>query len=264
MREIDSKELKNIQLSILDAVDSFCKENDINYWLDCGTLLGAIRHKGYIPWDDDLDIGMLRSDYDKFISSFNSASDKYKVYSYENDNTFYYPHAKVLDTETVLYEPDKNGNKLSVNIDLFVYDEAKNQKDASRRYRARDIYRLLHTQQSFKYTPKGNIIKCLGVYFTRFISKLFPKGYFIKKMVCNSKKYVGKNLPFVANFTSYSKILCKKEIFSEFVEVDFEDKKYMVPKGYDEWLRSFYGDYMQLPPEEKRVSHHKFEAYVED
>lgn len=264
MREINSEELKKIQLCILDEVDAFCREKKINYWVTAGTLLGAIRHKGYIPWDDDIDIGMLRSDYDKFILNFNNVSDKYKVYSYENDNTFYYPHAKVLDTQTVLYEPDKNGNKLSVNIDLFVYDEAKNQQDANKRYFARDLYRTFHLQQNFKYVPKGNIFKCLAVYFVRFISKLFPKGYFMKKIVENSKKQIGKNLPYIANFTAWSRFLCKKEIFTEFIEVEFEGRKYMAPKNYDTWLKCFYTDYMQLPPEEKRVSHHKFEAYVED
>ena len=80
MKQITLEELKRIQLSILDRVAEFCEKNAINYWLDCGTLLGAVRHKGYIPWDDDIDIGMLRPDYDRFLKTFNEKNDVYKVY----------------------------------------------------------------------------------------------------------------------------------------------------------------------------------------
>ena len=126
MQRIDSKELKKIQLEILDAATSFCEQNGIRYWLDCGTLLGAIRHKGYIPWDDDVDLGMLREDYDRFLTLFNRENSKYKFVCIENSPDFYLAHGKVCDTETLLYEPDENGYKLHVNIDIFVYDNAPN------------------------------------------------------------------------------------------------------------------------------------------
>ena len=81
MREILLDELKKTQIEILDVVDTFCRENNINYWLDSGTLLGAIRHGGYIPWDDDIDIGMLRKDYDIFLKKFNEKNERYrKIY----------------------------------------------------------------------------------------------------------------------------------------------------------------------------------------
>ena len=93
--EIDIDELKKIQLNILEYIDKFCKENNINYWIDCGTLLGAVRHKGYIPWDDDIDIGMLREDYIKFMNSFNNNNDSnYKFHCYELDKNWYYPYGK--------------------------------------------------------------------------------------------------------------------------------------------------------------------------
>ena len=107
MRRIYIDELKKIQINILDQVADFCNKNDISYWLDCGTLLGAVRHKGYIPWDDDVDIGMFRSDFDRFLNLFNQSNERYKVYNIENNNEFYYPFGKVLDTTTILYEPDE-------------------------------------------------------------------------------------------------------------------------------------------------------------
>ena len=77
MRKVELEELRKIQISILDVVADFCEKHKINYWIDSGTLLGAIRHKGYIPWDDDIDIGMLREDYDKFKKLFNQYNDRY-------------------------------------------------------------------------------------------------------------------------------------------------------------------------------------------
>ena len=133
MKELTIEELKQYQLGILKVVAEYCEGNEIKYWLDCGTLLGAVRHKGYIPWDDDIDIGMLREDYDKFIYSFNSSNERYKVYSIENNPDFYFPHAKVLDTDTVLYEPDENGLKLNINIDIFIYDNAPDDERLTKR-----------------------------------------------------------------------------------------------------------------------------------
>ena len=97
MKTINIKELKEIQIAILNDIDKFCKKNQIKYWLDYGTLIGAIRHSGYIPWDDDIDIGMLREDYDKFIKTYNNQATKYKLLACENDNDYYFPFAKVID-----------------------------------------------------------------------------------------------------------------------------------------------------------------------
>lgn len=265
MKRIETEELKAIQLQILSEVCSFCEQWNIQYWLDNGTLLGAIRHKGYIPWDDDIDIGMLREDYDRFMNLFNQYNSRYKFYCIENNPKFLYPHGKVLDTETVLYEPNKQGNKLSVNIDVFVYDNAPNEdKQVAKMYDRRDKYRRLQELRCAKNKPRGNIIRRMCVYFIRGVLHFFPKNYFIKKILKNSKRYINVETKRVGNFTSYARIACDKSIFNEFIKVEFEGKEYNAPIGYDAWLRAFYKDYMTLPPEEKRVSHHTFEAYIEE
>lgn len=264
LREVKIDELKEIQLQILDVVASFCEKHGINYWLDCGTLLGAIRHGGYIPWDDDIDLGMLRDDYNKFMYLFNKENEQYKFYCVENKKDFNYPYGKVLDTETVLYEPDKkHGKKISINIDVFVYDNAPDDdKKVDKMYRKRDFYTILN---SVKISPVATTKKFHITNIVRipcyYILKLLSKAYFSKKIIDNSKKYNNVNTKRIGNFTSYKKIIVDKKVFSKFTKIKFEGKLYSAPIGYKDWLQEFYGDYMKLPPVEKRVSTHKFVAY---
>lgn len=268
MKKIESiDELKKIQIEILDYVANFCEKNNINYWLDCGTLIGAIRHKGYIPWDDDIDIGMLREDYNKFMEKFNQESNDYKFYTIENNKKFYYPIGKVLKMNTILYEPNEEyGLKLNINIDVFVYDNAPDSdKKVNRMMKTRNFYSKMKNVQLFKKSffesnkLKESIRRILNIVF-----KILPKDYFLKKMIKNSKKYSKIETKRVGNFVGIDNFICDKDVFNSFIYVEFENKKYKAPIGYDKWLRSNYGDYMKLPPKDKRVPHHKFVAYIID
>ena len=103
MREIGIEELKEIQINILDYVDDFCKRHHIKYFLSGGTLIGAVRHKGYIPWDDDIDICMLRSDWERFVELFSKEKNTdYRVYSHLIEKSFVFPYAKVSYEKTIL------------------------------------------------------------------------------------------------------------------------------------------------------------------
>ncbi len=267
MKEINVDELKKIQVKILNNVDNFCKENKINYWLDCGTLLGAIRHKGYIPWDDDIDIGMLRNDYDKFLEAYNSSNKKYQLLAVEKNKDYYFQFGKVIDTDTILYEPDeKSGVKSGVYIDVFVYDNAPDDDILLKKmFDKRDFYNKLRIAQLYpnNYDHK-DIKKRILRFFIQIYLSILPKNYYTKKIIKNSKKYMNKETKRVGNFTSATRFSCDKEIFKSFIDVEFEGKKYKAPVGYDKWLKSIYGDYMKLPPKEKRVSHHFFKAYYKD
>lgn len=260
MKEMNIDELKKCQLEILDYIVYFCDNNKINYFLDSGTLLGCIRHKGYIPWDDDIDIGMLRDDFDKFKSLF-SERDNYKFVSAELGNQYPYPFGKVLDMTTLLYEPDEKGIQSCVNIDIFVYDNAPDdEKEVNRMFNVRDFYTLLNSLQ-YSGIYSESKLKMMVCDMARSILKLFPRGYFAEKIILNEKKYMNKECSRVGNFSSVSRVVCTKDVFKEFLYGSFEGKKYKIPIGYDEWLRCFYGDYMELPPIEKQKSHHKFQAY---
>lgn len=266
MRELTLNELKELQISILTYVADFCEKNEIRYWIDSGTLLGAIRHKGYIPWDDDIDVGMLREDYDKFSKLFDQQSSKYRFVCIENTPDFYLPHGKVCDINTVLYEPDENGYKSAVNIDIFVYDNAPDDKKALRKmYARRDKLRKIHFTLTTDVVMRGDPVKYVVKSARKALYKLiYGKKELIREMVTNSKQYADLSTACVGNFTSYTRMSCNKHVFRDFVNVEFEGLQFKAPIGYDEWLRSFYGDYMTLPPVEKRVSHHSFKAYFKE
>lgn len=265
MHKVSVQELRGIQLEILDQVDGFCRRHKIKYWIDCGTLLGAVRHKGYIPWDDDIDVGMLRADYDRFMSEFPTKNARYIFRCIENDPSYPFPFGKVLDTDTLMYEPDRKGVKHCINIDIFPYDNAPgSKKDLVKMYRKRDLLKALRLAELGILKPNGNALKRLGIIIIKILVKPFPKNYFSKKIIANSKRYSKAASGYVGDFTSVSKIYCRKDLVSETIDMAFENRRYKAPRGYDKWLEEMYGDYMALPPVEKRGSTHVFEAYSKE
>lgn len=266
MRKASSAELKRIQLDILNVVADFCERNAIRYWIDSGTLLGAIRHKGYIPWDDDIDIGMLREDYNRFAGEFNEQNGQYRFVSLENTPNFYLPHGKVCDTNTVLYEPDERGYKLAINIDIFVYDNAPDDdRQVKYMYDIRDRLLKAHSIKNENMSGEAISMRNILKYFRRcFYRAIYPKDNLVIRLDENAKRYEATETKRVGNFTAFTRMICGKQVFDSFIDVEFEGKQYKAPVGYDEWLRSFYGDYMQLPPVDQRVSHHSFVAYIND
>lgn len=265
MRKATTEELRTIQIEILDVVAKFCDENQICYWIDSGTLLGSVRHKGYIPWDDDIDIGMLRPDYIRFTELFNKvfADTKYQFKCAEKDLDYHLPFGKVIDTSTVFVQ---NGHRFGINIDVFVFDNAPDDDVlVEKLYDRRDFWKNLDAIQTATTPPRGNVIRKCAVNLLRRILKLFPKNYFVRKTAQNAITYNHRETKRVGNFTGRSRSApCDKSVFSSFILGEFEGKYYKIPVGYKQWLQCFYGtNYMQLPPEDKR-EHHDFEAYILD
>lgn len=274
MRQIDTEELKAIQLEILDVVMKFCDEHNINCWLDFGTLLGAVRHKGYIPWDDDIDIGMLRPDYDKFLKIFNENNTRYKLSCIENDPSAATPFGKVYDTTTRMI--DTGIETLGINIDIWVHDNAPDdEKLLADMYKRMSIFCRLYGaafSPVFYDNAKGNFLRRIIVrvfrIFAHTAALILPKNYFARKIAENSKRYAHEATKRIGVFVGAIHItFCaavKREALSEYMYADFEGRRYKIPAGYDEWLRALYGDYMRLPPEEERNTHHYFIAFVKD
>ena len=266
MTRLSLEELKSCQIGILDAVAAFCDQNGINYYLSGGTLLGAVRHQGYIPWDDDIDICMMREDYDRFLREFNRSGDRYQVFSIENDSDFLREYGKVLDTSTVLYEPDEKGKKLCVNIDLFVLDAAPEDDELVKElYDRRDRLRRKNILREQSKHQKVTGFHSLYYFIRGLFRRAVPERYYVEQLVLNARRYEDPRSEFVGDFCGYyygqPRVKVKRALFSESALLLFEGKLYKAPGGYDEWLTALYGDYMTLPPKDKRVSHHRFVAY---
>jgi len=258
MREINIDELKQIQLNILKQVHDFCEKNSIKYFLTYGTLIGAVRHRGYIPWDDDVDICMPRQDYDLFVKNFGDG--RFEVLNFEKDKSCWIPYSKVIDNSTSLIEETSNRYRNSINIDVFPIDGIQND------YGLLKKQMILHKLVDFKVVKlnrKRNLFKNSILLLGKCILSVIPTSYFIRQMIKNSKKY---------NYTRSDKVCCvafgskfnkpvDEAIFKEGVLKEFEGNNFFVPIGYDAYLKSVFGDYMQLPPENKRVSHHAFKAW---
>ena len=265
-KRLSLEELKRRQIGILDAVAAFCDDHGIPYYLSGGTLLGAVRHKGYIPWDDDIDICMMREDYEQFIRTFNASNERYRVYSIENNPGFLREYGKVLDTRTVLYEPDERGEKLCVNIDLFIMDPAPADDQAVKAmYDRRDFLRrkkILREQSKYQRITGFH---SLWYYIRGVFRRMIPERYYVLQLVKNARRYDDPASEFLGDFCGIyhglPRVKVKRTLFSGAARLEFEGKQYNAPVGYDAWLTALYGDYMTLPPEKDRVSHHRFVAY---
>lgn len=261
MKEIKYDELRVVQLDILQNVHNFCIAHDIKYTLAYGTLLGAVRHGGYIPWDDDIDIAMLRPDYERFMQEYKD--EVYKFTECRLDKDVHIGFGKVEDTRTLVIEGGNTKN-LGVTIDVFPIDDLCDTYEDSVKY-----------FRSFKWNWLIRKVKYRELSIVKTISKKIAVG--LLKVVCipfsvhsltlknveralkhsnPHSKYVG----LICDVNVYESEIMKRTIWSEYQTVSFEGKTFVAVKDTDGYLRSLYGDYMKLPPKEQQVPKHDFEA----
>ena len=254
-------EVRQSQLGIMDAIDVFCSEQGIRYSLDGGSLLGAVRHKGFIPWDDDMDVIMPRPDYDRFWRTFNGHFKDFKVVNYQLDPDYDRTFTRVVDSRTVALDHN-HVNKYGVFVDVFAVDgqpedeasfdvyvrtyiRLKNQfhKSAPLWRRTDNLLVALKTllRHPF-YPPRENTMKKLEAFFQHY-----PLG---------STSYAG---PIMGGAEWNSRM--EASLFDDYTRLDFEGRKYSCVKDYDTFLRTLFNDYMQLPPVKERRPRHSVACY---
>lgn len=280
MQKINLDEIKKIELDMLIYIDKICKENDIKYNLASGTLLGAIKYKSFIPWDDDIDIVLMRDQYMKLMKVLENGAGKYKLLSIYNCKDYYYSFAKLVNTQTTLIENSKKINDMGVFIDIFPIDGYENKDIESqikdirffrnmmvRRYRIKDCIRsefdyMKFSKQEVKFKALKDLVYTFVDYITlplghNFWAKVFDKK--MQKIKIEDCIYVGIR---VNNFGI--KEVFKKEEILEQAFYEFEGHKFTSFKNFDLYLTQKYGDYKKEPSEEQRKSHHLFTAYWRD
>lgn len=247
------EEYKAANVEVLDTIVKFCDERGIGYFLNYGTLLGAIRHKGYIPWDDDIDIGMLRPDYDKFVQAFNTSLPN-PDYALVNGDA--------LEEHALLIGRVGNKKASFAGVDIFCMDNAPDNELALKimllRYSFyRKLFGAKHSSLHRSYKGLPVYIKILGRLLSAVMHLIpIPISYFKRKIWQVARKYNNVNTRRVGPFQFIKTIVIDRELIANTIYAEFEGKQYKIPVGYDEWLRKNYGDYMKLPPKHMQVPKH--------
>ena len=261
-KKLDIDEIKEVELGVMDYIHNICKEKGINYSLAYGSLLGAVRHKGFIPWDDDLDIALKRDQYDKLYQAILEDNNSiYKVVSWENDSRYPYPFYRVYDSRTV-YENNyiQNDIELGICVDVFPFDDYK---DVNKEITKLDMYRRLSVYTLYGIRNKEAGIKNIVRYLMLVVFRLTRVKTWNKKLNdCSKTPVDGEYIDYLMESKKYSTKIDAKAL-DKVVEFKFEDRIYNIPADYDHILTTIYGsDYMEIPPLEKRIQHDDFVAYI--
>lgn len=257
MRKItDIHELRQIQMGILDEVHQYCEAHGLRYFLSSGTLIGAVRHKGYIPWDDDIDIYMPRKDYEQFLREF-KGSEQFKLLNPAKEPHYYYTFAKVVDLRTRMVEDETEGFEIGVFMDIFPVDYVTG--NLQERERVFKLKKLLYKIRRCKISNSNPLQSRLAY----IVYKYLPLS--VKQIERKIRRLIVLEEPThtVCNMTEAGPKM--KGCFpaadvATSIDIEFEGKLYKTMVGYKDYLERTYGDYMTLPPVEQRVTH-KFEAY---
>lgn len=245
--------LQKCQNEILKSVIEICDRNNIIYYIFYGSLIGTIRHKGFIPWDNDIDIAMTRDEYNKFVNVIDELPENLFHHTLESENCEYIYEARISDKKTVQYEKHHDSVKGNVSIDIFILDYAKKfSRLTVEKVRFLKMCALNSFERQYLYDiHKDNKLKILYIKMTDLLSKKYDEktvNRLIFKMVCSESKTdslisaIYPNSVYSANWLGGGKTM------------PFENFNVRVPDNYDSILRMEYGDYMQLPPEEKRFT----------
>lgn len=257
-------EIKKIEIDILRYIDKICEAHHLNYYITAGTLIGAVRHHGFIPWDDDIDIVMMREDYRRLIEIMQHDNSKYALLSPYYSCNYYYPFCKVVDTTTKLIE---NGtvemDGMGVYIDIFPLDKLPNDYKLRRKIQRKCMFyrRIMGRARVWKAgTSKRSLLYkglCLGC-------DIYGWHHAFQKFDELSTSYERSQRPlYLTNLTDCGDTYycVPASCFKSKTKLEFEGEQFYAMAGYDAYLRSGFKDYMKLPPIEKRKQTHNFKAF---
>ena len=264
MEEDINKKFRLKLIETFRAFDAFCKRHQIQYYTAGGTLIGAVRHKGLIPWDDDVDVWMLRKDYERFLTFRGQVEGHYDIMDSRDENYWLLSLAKFVDTDTTLWEFEHYPCITGVYIDIFPLDECDADKAmALRKEYDETSFKLTYAMAKHSLRQFVTLLshRDLGTFKSYLKDSLYYRPRYQKYLqeyeACVQKIKTSKGEMYVAFDGLYQeREIYKKEWLAEIVKLPFEDMEVDAPVGYHEILTQVYGDYMQLPPVEKRVSHH--------
>ena len=256
------KKMQNVVYEILCDIDRFCRDNKIRYFLSGGTCLGAVRHKGFIPWDDDADLMMPRKDYERFIKLFSKSElmEKYGIGSLLNDPDWTIQYTRVWDKSTKWHSKKYNLKEMGIFIDIFPMDGVPSNRMLRKVFFAR--LKVLcefgkeASRVEFSDDNRFLVIRKIVGFFTRPIGQ----RYFSKRLNAIAKKYDFDKSKYVA--CSMPVHYGEKEVIeyknmNKATFLQFEDRRFPVPVGYEKYLTNLYGNYMDIPKDaaEKGFSH---------
>jgi lipopolysaccharide cholinephosphotransferase len=250
------KRLQAVELEMLTEIDRICRKNHIEYTLDGGTLLGAIRHQGFIPWDDDADVAMTRAEYQKFARACAKDLDRSRFFlqDHTTDPEYRWGYAKMRRKGTLLIPEGQEDTRWNngIFLDIFIYD---NVPDSF-------LSRQFFTFQCFlirkgMYSPIGLKNSKGPVKGFYYILSRFPRDHWYRRIETLAGKTNRKTTELSRHMTyPYFRKTCKyglpRECYDSFCDHVFEGHSFRIMERYDEYLKALYGNYMEIPPADKR------------
>lgn len=272
MKEVSKEELFKVQLDMVQFIDRICRESGIQYSLSGGSLLGSIRHGGFIPWDDDIDLMLVRTEYNRLIEQILKSPEIDSNYTliHSSQKNAYLPFAKLCDNRTYFESDLDTLNKgTGIFIDIFPMDIMPTDIEKAKKFKKKALLNNLKLASSKKggtsYASASN-----RLYFIGKLILLAPWHFMYqnKYIHLNTKidnfmqQYNGTNEKNIGYVNSWNKNeYMPKEIFESYEDIKFEDRVFRKIKNHNVYLEQLYGDYMTLPPENKRENHDYYKWY---
>ena len=259
MREVSFEESKDIMIKILKSIDNCCREHNIKYSVCWGTMIGAIRHQGFIPWDDDIDIMMPREDYNRFLAVYGDS--EFGICTPKMTKNYRQIITKIHERKTCVYFGHAPKSLFGVWVSIFPYDNAPDKHikmwEIKRNFWM-DLYHIkISNIKTDKFLPR-RMAKIV-------LKAILPSSFRIYNQVescltAYNRQHTQRVCIWYGATYKWFRYF-PKELFDECIDVDFETIKTKIIKGYDKFMRQTYGDYMQFPPESERVPKHNYKAY---